>query len=225
MTCRAGTDAVLRELKIGALPLMKEIFQNQKILGYLYFLIKLQKPLDLELTPRSKMTLNIGREKRKMKKLVIYYSQANGNTKRIAEMIASKTGADITAIDTVAPYTGTYDEIVNQGQEEVNRGFQPEIKDIDVNPAEYDEIIIGTPTWWYTMAPAVLTFLSNSDFSGKKVAVFQTHGGWPGHTLKDMKALLKNSEIISEKAIQFDSTGGDHLETSPEEIENWIRSL
>jgi flavodoxin len=58
-------------------------------------------------------------------------------------MIASKTGADIVAIDTVKSYTGTYDEIVNQGQEEVNRGFQPEIKDIGVNPAEYDEIIIG----------------------------------------------------------------------------------
>jgi flavodoxin len=171
------------------------------------------------------MTLNIGREKMNMKKLVIYYSQANGNTKRIAEMIASKTGADLTSIDTVIPYTGTYDEIVNQGQEEVNRGIQPEIKDIDVNPAEYDEIIIGTPTWWYTMAPAVLTFLSNSDFFGKKVAIFQTHGGWPGHTLKDMKALLKDSEVISEKAIQFDSSGGDHLETSLEEIENWIRSL
>jgi flavodoxin len=95
-----------------------------------------------------------------MKKLVIYYSQANGNTRRIAEMIASKMGADITAIDTVKPYTGTYDEIVDQGQKEVNRGFQPEIKQIEVNPAEYDEIIIGTPTWWYTMAPAVLTFIS-----------------------------------------------------------------
>jgi flavodoxin len=68
-----------------------------------------------------------------MKKLVVFYSQANGNTKRIAEMIAEKTGADIAAIDTVTPYTGTYDEIVNQGQEEVNRGFQPEIKDIGVN--------------------------------------------------------------------------------------------
>jgi flavodoxin len=29
-----------------------------------------------------------------MKKLVIYYSQVNGNTRRIAEMIASKTGGD-----------------------------------------------------------------------------------------------------------------------------------
>jgi hypothetical protein len=114
-----------------------------------------------------------------MKKLVIYYSQANGNTKRIAQMIADKTGADITAIDTVTPYTGTYDEIVNRGQREV----------------------------------------------GKKVAIFQTHGGWRGHTLKDMKALCKGAQIISEKAIQFDSTGGDKLETPLGEIENWINQL
>jgi flavodoxin len=160
-----------------------------------------------------------------MKKLVIYYSQANGNTKRIAEMISEKTGADIAAIDTVTPYTGSYDEIVNQGQEEVNRGFKPEIKKLDVDLSEYDEIIIGTPTWWYTMAPAVLTFLSNANFAGKRVALFQTHGGWSGHTLKDMKALCNGAEIISEKAIQFDSTGGDHLETSLAEIESWIGEL
>jgi flavodoxin len=160
-----------------------------------------------------------------MKKLVIYYSQANGNTKRIAEMISEKTGADITAIDTVTPYTGSYDEIVNQGQEEVNCGFKPEIKELDVNLSEYNEIIIGTPTWWYTMAPAVLTFLSNANLAGKRVALFQTHGGWPGHTLKDMKALCNGAEIISEKAIQFDSTGGDHLETSLAEIESWLGEL
>jgi flavodoxin len=160
-----------------------------------------------------------------MKKLVIYYSQANGNTKRIAEMISEKTEADIAVIDTVTPYTGSYDEIVNQGQEEVNRGFKPEIKEMDVKLSEYDEIIIGTPTWWYTMAPAVLTFLSNANFAGKRVALFQTHGGWPGHTLKDMKALCNGAEIISEKAIQFDSTGGDHLETPLNEIENWISML
>jgi flavodoxin len=29
-----------------------------------------------------------------MKKLVIYYSQANGNTKQIAQMISDKTGGD-----------------------------------------------------------------------------------------------------------------------------------
>jgi hypothetical protein len=75
------------------------------------------------------------------------------------------------------------------------------------------------------MAPAVLTFLSNANFAGKRVALFQTHGGWPGHTLKDMKALCADATIISEKAIQFDSTGGDHLETSLAEIESWISEL
>ena len=160
-----------------------------------------------------------------MKKLVVYYSQSNGNTKRIAEMIAEKIGADITEIDTVIPYTGSYDQIVRQGQEEVNRGFKPQIKEIEKNPGEYEEVIIGTPTWWYTMAPAVLTFLSITDFAGKKVAVFQTHGGWPGHTLKDMKSLCKGADIMSEKAIQFDSTGGNRLETPLDEIENWISGL
>jgi flavodoxin len=160
-----------------------------------------------------------------MKKLVIYYSQANGNTKRIAEMIAEKAGADIAVIDTVTPYTGTYDEIVNQGQEEVNRRFKPEIKDIGADLSDYEEVIIATPTWWYTMAPAVLMFLSNADLSGKKVALLQTHGGWPGHALKDMKALCNGAEIIAETAVQFDSTGGDHLETPIAEIENWIQKL
>jgi flavodoxin len=160
-----------------------------------------------------------------MKKLVIYYSQAKGNTKRIAEMIAAKTGADITAIDTVVPYVGSYDEIVAQGEREVKWKFQPEIKPIEVDTAQYDEIIIGTPTWWYTMAPAVLTFLKGADFSGKKVALFQTHGGWPGNAMKHMKALLKGAEIISEKGIQFDSLGGNELETPIEEIENWIDKL
>jgi hypothetical protein len=40
-----------------------------------------------------------------------------------------------------------------------------------------------------------------------------------------MKALCNGAEIISEKAIQFDSMGGDHLETPLNEIESWISRL
>ena len=46
-----------------------------------------------------------------------------------------------------------------------------------------------------------------------------------GDTLKDMKSLCKGADIMSEKAIQFDSTGGNRLETPLEEIENWISGL
>ena len=111
------------------------------------------------------------------KKLVVYYSWSNGNTKRIAEKLAEELGADIRQIDTAEPYKGSYDAVVDQGQEEVNRGYKPEIRPLDVDIKDYDVIAVGTPTWWYTMAPAVLTFLSSHDWSGKKVIPFMTNGG------------------------------------------------
>ena len=159
-----------------------------------------------------------------MKTLIIYYSQAMGNTKRIAEMIHSKVDSEIAEIETVKPYEGSYEEIVEQGQREVENGTMPAIRPLSVNTEDYDRIILGTPTWWYTMTPAVRTFLDVYDLSGKEVVLFQTHGGWAGHTIKDMKMLIKGN-VVSEYAIQFDSTGGDELVTDIAEIEEWIRGL
>ena len=161
-----------------------------------------------------------------MKKLlIVYYSWSNGNTERIAKMLQSKVGGDLVKIDTVQPYIGSYDDVVNQGQEEVNRGYEPEIKPLGVDISDYDVIAVGTPTWWYTMAPAVLTFLHGQDFTGKTVVPFMTNGGWPGHVIKDMKAACKGAEVTCEMQVQFDSTGGDRLETSEKQIEQWIQKV
>ena len=159
------------------------------------------------------------------KMLVVYYSWSNGNTKQIAEQLAKATGAELAEIDTVQPYTGSYDEVVDQGQREVNAGYKPEIKPLTVNIQDYDGIAVGTPTWWYTMAPAVLTFLSAQDFTGKTVIPFMTNGGWPGHVIKDMKANCKGAEFSHEMEIQFDSTGGAHLETPEKKIDAWIEAV
>jgi flavodoxin len=55
----------------------------------------------------------------------------------------------------------------------------------------------------------------------KKLVIYYSQAN--GNTRRIAEMIT--SEIISEKAIQFDSIGGDHLETSLNEIENWIRSL
>ena len=154
--------------------------------------------------------------------LIVYYSQAVGNTRRIAEMLQKETGADIAMIDTADPYIGSYNDIVEQAKDEVNRGYRPKIKPIDYDIDNYDIIAVGTPTWWYTMAPAVTTFLSSQSWSRKTVIPFATHGGWPGHVIKDMKALCKGADFRCEKEIQFDSTGGDVLKTTEKEIGKWI---
>ena len=105
------------------------------------------------------------------KTLVVYYSQSRGNTKKIAREIAS--------IDTVQPYNSSYDELVyGLSKTETQNKVCPPIKPLDKDPAYYDRIVLGTPTWWYTMAPAVRTFLTETDLTGKELVLFATHGGW-----------------------------------------------
>lgn len=78
--------------------------------------------------------------------LIAYYSVSNGNTKQIAEQLKETLVADIARIETAVPYTGSYNDIVEQGQCEVDHGYQPEIKPLKLNPADYDVIVVGTPT-------------------------------------------------------------------------------
>jgi len=156
-----------------------------------------------------------------MKTLVIYYSYG-GNTKRIAEKIHSIVGGDIKEIETVVPYSTDYNTVVDQGQDEVNKGYMPKIKNLDLNLDEYDKIVIGTPVWWYTFAPAVKTFLNNYSLENKTIYPFATNGGWIGHTFKDFVKACPLSEVKKGINIRFDE---QTLKTSMTEIENWAKKI
>ena len=50
-----------------------------------------------------------------MKKLlIIYYSWSNGNTEWIAKLLQSTAGGELLKIDTAMPYTGSYNDVVEQ---------------------------------------------------------------------------------------------------------------
>lgn len=156
-----------------------------------------------------------------MKTLILYYSYG-GNTRRIAELIQKSIGGDLAEIRTVKPYSGSYMEVVDQGQDEVNSGFMPEIEPLAVDLAEYDRIILGSPVWWYTFAPAVKTFLHQYDLSGKVIWPFSTNGGWPGHLLKDVEKACKGADVRKGMDIRFDE---DRLITEEKAIRQWIQSI
>ena len=102
----------------------------------------------------------------KMNKLIVYFSYTN-HTKEIANRIKEKINCDILEIKTVIPYSEDYNKVVDDEQNSEASNHLPKIQDINVDLSKYDEIILGTPVWWYRPAPAIRTFLSQNDLSGK----------------------------------------------------------
>ena len=108
--------------------------------------------------------------------LVAYYSYS-GNTRFAAEQIQKDTGGTLFEIKPVKPYPADYNACVELAKREINAGVKPELAEKVKEFDKYDVIFVGTPNWWSTMAPPVLTFLSSYDFSGKTIIPFVTHGG------------------------------------------------
>ena len=156
-----------------------------------------------------------------MKTAIITYS-LGGNTRSVATKMKEWLDADIYEIKTKVPYPQDYDQMVEQGKIEVESGFMPEIEELNIDFSKYDNIVLGSPVWWYTFAPAMNAYLKNADFLGKKVYVFATNGGWLGHTLKDYEKKVKNAKISGELNIRFNGT---KLVTPIKEIENFAKSI
>ena len=153
-----------------------------------------------------------------MKLLTVYYSYG-GNTKRVAELAHARLGGELVRIETAEPYAGNYDQVVEQGKREVERGFCPALKPLEIDWDAFDTVVLGMPVWWYTFAPAMHSFLKQAKLAGKTVYPFITSGGWPGHTLADVKKACPDSDVAHGLSIRFDGT---RQSTPAAEVEAWL---
>ena len=152
------------------------------------------------------------------KKLVAYFS-ASGTTKKTAEMLAQAAGADLYEITPKVAYTQAdlnWMDKKSRSRVEMNdKKFRPEVEDKDAHIAEYDEIILGFPIWWYVAPTIVNTFLEKYDFSGKKIVLFATSGGSGfGNTVKELQPSAPNAEFVEGKILN-----------NKQEIEKFAKTL
>lgn len=130
------------------------------------------------------------------KVLVAYFSHT-GNTQKVAELIQSKTGADIFRIETATPYPTAYRETTELAKQEKATNARPALKNTVPDMAQYDVIFVGYPIWWYTAPMAVATFAESYDFTGKTVITFCTSGGSPiSDSTPDMQNWFKGANVI-----------------------------
>lgn len=155
-----------------------------------------------------------------MKKgLIVYYSWST-KTHELAKKIADKSNGTLFEILTKEPYTKDYSALTRQAKKEIQERYLPELMD-DCSIDEYDTIFIGSPNWWGTMAPPVMSFIKKHDFSGKTVIPFCTHGGGgQQRVLTDIQAACNNANTKIGLCLS-----SSEVNTSDAIIKEWIKKL
>ncbi len=153
--------------------------------------------------------------------LIVYFSLTN-NTRKTANIIKDMTGADIFEIQPDFDYSavGSREEMEELGKKQVEEGFLPELKNSVDNIDSYDTIIIGTPIWWASAAPPVMSFLSKYDLKDKKVIPFCTCGSSGGDYFTQIENAVSDSELLTGLEIT-DAELSDN-EKVKEKIKNWL---
>lgn len=136
-----------------------------------------------------------------MKRLVVYYS-LSGNTKDAADKIANLLEADTVKLETVKPMPRSFAAQIIVGGGQVAFKHVPAIKQLEKDPALYDEIILGTPIWNSKGVPAVNAFLKDKDAAAKVTSVFILSGG--GEIGKCVDALATQLPNLKNKVSLLD---------------------
>ncbi|MCM1500079.1 MAG: NAD(P)H-dependent oxidoreductase [Clostridium sp.] len=153
-------------------------------------------------------------------KILVAYFSHSGNTKKIAEEIQSKTGADIFEIKTVNVYSDDYNTVLDEAKAEQNDKARPELSEKVTDMSQYQTVILGFPIWWGDMPMAVYSFLDEYDLSGKMVLPFCTHGGSGlSGTDKKIGNEEKDAKVADGLAIRDSS-----LDDADGDIDQWLRS-
>ena len=129
-----------------------------------------------------------------MKILITYYSRTN-ITKKVAKEIQKDLECDIEEIVDLKNRSGIFGWI--KSLIDAIKQNQTNIKSIEKDPSDYDLVIIGTPVWASTMAPAILTYLKENSEKFKGVSLFCTCGS-EGYN----ETFSKMEEIVGKKAIE-----------------------
>ena len=155
------------------------------------------------------------------KNLVVYFSES-GNTQKLAETIHDIVGGDIVRIVPTNAYPAEYNALADYAKNERDTDARPEYKELGVNIADYDNIFVGYPMWWYTLPMIMYTFFDNNDFSGKTIIPFNTHeGSGDGGTYKTIETWEPNATVLPGLPIRGENMANDQSAA----VKSWLEKL
>ena len=146
-----------------------------------------------------------------------------GNTAKVAKIIAKETGGTLFEIVPEKPYPlDSYERTCAISIEELSSKARPAILNKVPNFDQYDIIFIGYPVWWNDAPMIIYTFLEEYDFSKKTVIPFSTSASKDVKRVEYKVAQAANAEYVRNginiigKLAQFRTYEAEEI------IHNWI---
>ena len=137
------------------------------------------------------------------KTLVVCFS-ATGNTRGVAQRLASAIGADFVELVPAKPYTAAdlswRDKKSRSSVEMADRKSRPALATTIPNLAEYQTVFVGFPIWWYREPSIIDTFIESNAaaLAGKTIVPFATSGGsGMGDTSANLQALAPKAKVTA----------------------------
>lgn len=140
-----------------------------------------------------------------MSKILIVYYSLTGNTRFIAEMLKDSMKADLLELQPIKELNPDSGMKFVWGGAQATMKMKPKLEPIEINPLDYDLVIIGTPVWAWTVSPPIRSFLSKFNLTEKKVALWTCSAGSGNKAMERFKKVLKSSDVIGLRQFQFAS--------------------
>jgi flavodoxin len=151
-----------------------------------------------------------------MNVLIMYYSRT-GKTRKIAEKIKEKLSAEVDEIKDIINRNGFLGWL-SAGRDAVGKKLT-EIKNVDKNPADYNVVILGSPTWNNSLSTPIRTYIDKYGESLKHVAIFSTSDGDDQGALEEMDKMLGKKVFARMNLIRKQEIDSDLYH---EKIENFV---
>lgn len=154
-----------------------------------------------------------------MKNLIVYYSY-EGNTEELVKGMREVINADTLrlTVKDEKPAKSMFRFV--WGGLQVYMKKKLELEPYHVSLDEYDNIIIGTPCWFGSYAPAIHTFLSDNKISGKNIYLFVCNGGNMRNTWHNFEMALKGNTIVSKIDLVYPIKNG--IDEAKKKVNEWI---
>ncbi|GHU28044.1 flavodoxin [Spirochaetia bacterium] len=157
-----------------------------------------------------------------MKTLLVYYSHTGG-CGIVAEQIQEKMNATVLRLWLADEQNRTGFASYFWGGLQVLTHEKPALQPYTIAPKKFDLIIIGTPVWAGSPAPALRTFLEKTPITGKKIALFCCYAGNKGKVFKKLEKLLPNNTFLSD--IDFANVKTQSKETIEKSVNEWVKKI